>query len=211
MWKALGGLVSFAGAWAWFLVHKTVDAWFFEHVVKHTMKPLEAYIFTYGPALAMLGLAVWLWWPQIVARVPRLAHKSRAVPTPASNVLRDATQVPGPHVPLYKVIEFVATMLDDSGADGCFARTRSVIRQAAAGGRLPMRGRRQVAAFRFSTLETEIPPEYWARFEISPLSTEKGHSDDYHTTPETGDIHASPDKYTDLRADMDVAVKMWGP
>jgi hypothetical protein len=92
-------------------------------------------------------------------------------------------------VPLWRIMEQLASAIEDSGEAEHYAKTRRYIRQVAVEGRLRIRGRHeiQVAGQQrtiFSEIYTEIPPAYWKSSVIDVLATHVSFEAARHTSPE---------------------------
>jgi SEFIR domain len=95
-----------------------------------------------------------------------------------------------PWVPLWRIIERIASALGDSREPEHYARTRLYIRQAALDGQLRIRGRHEIDnagqdQTKFSDVYTEIPQAYWKHSVINALTTGATFEADGHTNPET--------------------------
>jgi predicted nucleotide-binding protein len=94
-----------------------------------------------------------------------------------------------PWVPLWQIIERIASAIEDSRELEHYARTRLRIRQAALDGRLRIRGRHEIEIpgqdrTNFSDVYTEIPSDYWKHSVINVLATGAAFEADRHTDPE---------------------------
>jgi hypothetical protein len=102
--------------------------------------------------------------------------------------LQDPTTA-SPWVPLWRIIEQVASAIGDRREAEHYAKTRLYIRQAAAEGRLRIRGRHEIEVAgqertNFSEIYTEIPSAYWKHSVINVLATGAAFKADRHTGPE---------------------------
>jgi len=102
--------------------------------------------------------------------------------------LQDPTTA-SPWVPLWRIIEQIASAIGDSREAEHYAKTRLYIRQVAAEGRLRLRGRHEIEVVgqertTFSEIYTEIPPAYWKHSVINVLATGAAFETDRHTDPE---------------------------
>ena len=102
----------------------------------------------------------------------------------------DGSTTPSPWVPLWRIIERVASAIGDSREPEHYARTRLCIRQAALDGRLRIRGRHEIERTgqdqtNFSEVYTEIPSAYWKHSVINALATGSTSEAGRHTNPET--------------------------
>ena len=102
--------------------------------------------------------------------------------------LQDPTTA-SPWVPLWRIIEQIASAIVDRREAEHSAKTRLYIRQAAAEGRLRIRGRHEIevagqARTNFSEIYTEIPSAYWKHSVINVLATGAAFEADLHTDPE---------------------------
>jgi hypothetical protein len=93
-------------------------------------------------------------------------------------------------VPLWHIIERIASAVGDSREPEHYARTRLCIRQAALDGRLRIRGRHEIERpgqdrTIFSDVHTEIPSAYWKNSVINVLATGALFEADRQTGPET--------------------------
>jgi hypothetical protein len=94
-----------------------------------------------------------------------------------------------PWVPLWRIIEQIASAIGDSQEAEHYAKTRLYIRQAAADGGLRIRGRREIEVADqkrtiFSEIYTDIPSEYWQHSVINVLATGSAFANERHTDPE---------------------------
>jgi hypothetical protein len=92
-------------------------------------------------------------------------------------------------VPLWRIIEQVASAIGDRREAEHYAKTRLYIRQAAAEGRLRIRGRHEIEVVgqertNFSEIYTEIPSAYWKHSVINVVATGAAFEADRHTGPE---------------------------
>jgi hypothetical protein len=95
-----------------------------------------------------------------------------------------------PWVPLWRIIERIASAIGDSQELEHYARTRLCIRQAALNGRLRIRGRHEIESAgqdrtNFSDVYTVVPAVYWKHSVINFLATGATYESDRHTGPET--------------------------
>jgi hypothetical protein len=102
--------------------------------------------------------------------------------------LQDPTTA-SPWVPLWRIIEQIASAIGDSREAEHYAKTRLYIRQVAAEGRLRIRGRHEIEVAgqertNFSEIYTEIPPAYWKHSVINVLAPGAAFEADRHTNPE---------------------------
>ena len=102
--------------------------------------------------------------------------------------LQDPTTA-SPWVPLWRIIEQIASAIGDSREAEHYAKTRLYIRQVAAERRLRIRGRHEIEVAgqertNFSEIYTEIPPAYWIHSVINVLATGAAFETDRHTDPE---------------------------
>jgi uncharacterized protein YjbI with pentapeptide repeats len=102
--------------------------------------------------------------------------------------LEDLTTA-SPWVPLWRIIEQIASAIGDSREAEHYAKTRLYIRQAAAEGRLRIRGRHEIEVRGqdrtiFSEVYTEIPSTYWKHSVINVVATGAAFEADRHTNPE---------------------------
>jgi hypothetical protein len=102
--------------------------------------------------------------------------------------LQDPTTA-SPWVPLWRIIEQIASAIGDSREAEHYAKTRLYIRQLAAEGRLRIRGRHEIEVAgqertNFSEIYTEIPSAYWKYSVINVLATNAASEADRHTAPE---------------------------
>jgi uncharacterized protein YjbI with pentapeptide repeats len=102
--------------------------------------------------------------------------------------LEDPTTA-SPWVPLWQIIEQIASAIGDSRESEHYAKTRLYIRQAAAEGRLRIRGRHEIEVTGqdrtiFSEVYTDIPSAYWKHSVINVLATGAAFEADRHTNPE---------------------------
>jgi hypothetical protein len=102
--------------------------------------------------------------------------------------LQDPTTA-SPWVPLWRIIEQIASAIGDRRDAEHYAKTRLYIRQVAAEGRLRIRGRHEIevagqARTNFSEIYTEIPSAYWKHSVINVLATGAAFEADRHTDPE---------------------------
>jgi hypothetical protein len=94
-----------------------------------------------------------------------------------------------PWVPLWRIIEQIASAIEDNREAEHYAKTRRYIRQAAVEGRLRIRGRHEIEVVGqdrtiFSEIHTEIPPAYWKSSVIDGLATDASFEAVRHTSPE---------------------------
>ncbi|MGA8612961.1 MAG: TIR domain-containing protein [Xanthobacteraceae bacterium] len=92
-------------------------------------------------------------------------------------------------MPLWRIIEQIASAIGDRREAEHYAKTRLYIRQAAAEGRLRIRGRHEIEVAgqertNFSEIYTEIPSAYWKHSVINVLATGAAFEADRHTDPE---------------------------
>jgi len=92
-------------------------------------------------------------------------------------------------VPLWQIIEQIASAIGDGPESEHYAKTLRYIRQAAVEGRLRIRGRHEIEGAGqegtiFSEVYTEIPSTYWKHSVISALATGAAFQADRHTNPE---------------------------
>jgi hypothetical protein len=102
----------------------------------------------------------------------------------------DGSTTPSPWVPLWRIIEWIASAIGDSRELEHYARTRLCIRQAALDGRLRIRGRHEIERVgqdqtNFSEVYSEIPSAYWKHSVINALATGATSEGGRHTNPET--------------------------
>jgi hypothetical protein len=102
--------------------------------------------------------------------------------------LQDPTTA-SPWVPLWRIIEQIASAIGDSREADHYAKTRLHIRQVAAEGRLRIRGRHEINIVGqeqtiFSDIYTEIHPSYWKNSVINVLATSDSSETNRHTSPE---------------------------
>jgi hypothetical protein len=95
-----------------------------------------------------------------------------------------------PWVPLWRIIDRIASAIGDSRELEHYARTRLRIRQAALDGRLRIRGRHEIESAgqdrtTFSDVYSEIPSSYWKHSVINALTTAAISEAGRHTNPET--------------------------
>ena len=121
-------------------------------------------------------------------------------------------------VPLWHVIEPIASAIGDSREPELYARTRLSIRQAALDGRLRIRGRHEIERpgqdrTLFSDVYTEIPSAYWKHSVINAFAIGALYEADRHTNPET--VYAWGPKgllethcYTGLQLNSDDVLKV---
>jgi len=125
-----------------------------------------------------------------------------------------------PWVPLWRIVERIASAIGDSRELEHYARTRLRIRQAALDGQLSIRGRHEIDnagqdRTKFSDVYTEIPPAYWKNSVINALATGATFEADRHTNPET--VYAwgqkglhEPNCYTGLQLNSDDVSQLIG-
>jgi Predicted nucleotide-binding protein containing TIR-like domain len=106
----------------------------------------------------------------------------------ATPPLQDPTTA-SPWVPFWRIIEQIASAIGDRREAEHYAKTRLYIRQAAAEGRLRIRGRHEIevagqARTNFSEIYTEIPSTYWKHSVINVLAAGAAFEGDRHTDPE---------------------------
>jgi predicted nucleotide-binding protein len=92
-------------------------------------------------------------------------------------------------VPLWRIIEMIASAIGDRLEAEHYAKTRLYIRQAAAEGRLRIRGRHEIEVAgqertNFSEIYTQIPSAYWKHSVINVLATGAAFEGDRQTDPE---------------------------
>lgn len=102
--------------------------------------------------------------------------------------LQDPTMA-SPWVPLWRIIEQIASAIGDSQEAEYYAKTRHYIRQVAAEGRLRIRGRHEIEVVGqertiFGDVYTDIPSAYWKYSVINILATGAAFEADRHTDPE---------------------------
>ena len=102
--------------------------------------------------------------------------------------LQDPTTA-SPWVPLWRIIEQIASAIGDSREAEHYAKTLLCIRQVAAEGRLRIRGRHEIEVAGqdrtiFSDIYTEIPPAYWKHSVINAVAAAAAFEADRHTNPE---------------------------
>jgi hypothetical protein len=205
--RKIFGSINALAAMSWHFILKSIDAWFFDKVV-HQMTPFESLAFEYGPIIVFASLAIYLlghgvWWGKNIS-----TNKALKSSPDAANWR-----------PMYKAVEHVADVTDDTGVES-FDATRKLLRQAASDGRITIRGRKEVSLpgtstpTLFSTLETNIPKEYWVNSVIAPLATDSLNTDSDHTMPET--VYAwgpngifEKNRYASLRVDWAEILKLW--
>ena len=95
-----------------------------------------------------------------------------------------------PWVPLWQIIERIASAIEDSRELEHYARTRGWIRQAALDGQLRIRGRHEIESAgqdrtNFSDVYIDIPSAYWKHSVIAVFATGATFEADRHTSPET--------------------------
>jgi hypothetical protein len=132
--------------------------------------------------------------------------------------LQDPTTA-SPWVPLWRIIEQLASAIGDSREAEHYAKTRLYIRQVAAEGRLRIRGRHEIEVAgqertNFSEIYTEIPPAYWKHSVINVLATGAAFETDRHTDPEKTPYAwgpkgiYEPNCYTGLQLNSDAASQL---
>src|ERR1700758_2033958 len=85
-----------------------------------------------------------------------------------------APTTPSPWVPLWRIIEQIASAIGDGPEPEHYAQTRRYIRQAALDGRVRIRGRHEIEVAgqqrtTFSEIYAEIPSAYWKYSVINVL------------------------------------------
>lgn len=109
-----------------------------------------------------------------------------------SSLTRIEADEPDKFIPIHKAISHVAGIVGDKNnneRDPCFPDTRTALRQAAAIGKLRMRGCRQLdrpgdyQSF-FSDVQTDIPSDYWKTAVIGPIAIDEEFTGTGHTMPE---------------------------
>ncbi len=126
-----------------------------------------------------------------------------------------------PWVPLWRIIEQIASAIGDSRESEHYARTRLWIRQAAHDERLRIRGKHEIEIAgqdrtNFSDVYTDIPSAYWKHSVINVLATGASFEAERHTDPEKT-VHAWGPKglyetncYTGLQLNSDDVSQLIG-
>jgi hypothetical protein len=123
-------------------------------------------------------------------------------------------------VQLWRIIEQIASAIGDSRESEHYAKTRLFIRQAAAEGRLRIRGKHEIEGTTqdrtiFSEVYTEIPSTYWKHSVINVLATGAAFEADRHTSPDTPYAWGpkglyEPNCYTSLQLNLEDASQLIG-
>src|ERR1700736_6226950 len=168
------------------------------------------------PWLVLFGGLCAVYWSR-----PLSAHSGRGT-TPAREkaekpALRSPTAEPA-YVPLWRIIEYVARVVGDKREDKYYAKTRTLIRQAALDRKLKIRGRHEIQSQNltaFTQVHSDISPTYWSNSVINVLATAAETGTEYrHTDPET--VYAWGPKgvyeencYAQLRGNWDDVSHLW--
>ena len=92
--------------------------------------------------------------------------------------------------PIWRAVQHVRAAIDDIEHSKCYPRTLQAIRQAALNGQIKIRGHAQIdedGPQRFSSVSSDISPDYWKISTIGPMATDEiGRGGYPHTNPESG-------------------------
>src|SRR2546425_1208498 len=93
VFKKVVGALSAIAAPTWWFSWETIKAAFFEQVV-HAMNPFVGGLLHYGVPVLFVGGCVWLWWPQIITRIPWLLRKPCVSSLPPDGTLSSGPAQP---------------------------------------------------------------------------------------------------------------------
>src|SRR6266568_157718 len=120
-------------------------------------------------------------------------------------------------VPIHRAIAHIAQLTDDSEHFDGFRATRELLRQYASDNKVQMRGRKQIdepGPTKFSSVETDIPFNYWKKSVLNHLAPHLLNKDDHHTDPESVYAWGSQGiferkRYAGIRIDWQAILREW--
>lgn len=118
---------------------------------------------------------------------------------------------PQPDMPIWRAVEYVASVIGDTGEQECFPSTLIAIRQAAADGRISLWGKAELETKRGhnSEISTPIPLEYWLGHRLNSMASGPAWSHADHTWKEPYNPNEFQHRYYEVKANEYEIKKEW--